>query len=79
MKLKAFMPVIIISQSLICQLALRVMLRVRTATVRRLSSLQRHASNVSEAVELLCMHCARISAMTRNGIADYVTSVISSE
>ena len=57
MKLKAFMPVIIISQSLICQLALRVMFRVRTATVRRLSSLQRHASNVSEAVELLRMHC----------------------
>lgn len=79
MKLKAFMPVIIISQSLICQLALRVMLRVRTATVRRLSSLHRHASNVSEAVELLRMHCSRISAMTRNGIADYVTSVISSE
>ena len=76
MKLKAFMPVIIISQSLICQLALRVMFRVRTATVRRLSSLQRHASNVSEAVELLCMHCAGISAMNRNGIADYVTSVI---
>jgi len=79
MKLKAFMPVIIISQSLICQLALRVMFRVRTATVRRLSSLRRHASNVSEAVELLRMHCARISAMTRNGIADFVTSVISSE
>ena len=77
MKLKAFMPRIIISQSLICQLALRVIFRVRTATVRRLSSLQRHASNVSEAVELLRMHCVGISAMTRNGIADYVTSVIS--
>jgi len=33
MKLKAFMPVIIISQSLICQLALRVMFPVRTANV----------------------------------------------
>ena len=77
MKLKAFMPRIIISQSLICQLALRVIFRERTATVRRLSSLHRHASNVSEAVELLRMHCVGISAMTRNGIADYVTSVIS--
>ena len=77
MKLKAFMPVIIISQSSICLLALRVMFRVRTATVRRLSSLQRHGSNVSEAVELLRMRCAGISAITRNGIADYVTSVIS--
>jgi hypothetical protein len=77
MKLKTFMPVIIISQSLVCLLALRVMFPVRTATVRRLSSLHRHESNVSEAVELLRMHCSRINAMTRNGIADYVTSVIS--
>lgn len=77
MKLKAFIPRIIISQSLVCQLALRVMLRVRTANVQRLSSLQRHGSNVSEAVELLRMRCAGISAITRNGIADYVISVIS--